>query len=411
MGTFQHQSTGSAEMKILFLSFYYYPDLCAGSFRATPLANELSTQLPENSEIRVITTLPNRYSSFSSDAPQHEEVGNLTITRVSLPPHKSGMLDQSKAFMKYAQAVLRETKGQRFDIVIATSSRLMTATLGAYIARRKGSKLYLDIRDIFVDTIKDVLSKRFSGLAKFLFSKFENYAIRSADKVNLVSAGFLPYFQERYPHSIYSVITNGIDDEFIKSAPHSIDVQPKEIYEVLYAGNMGEGQGLHQIIPALAKRFHGKLRFTLIGDGGRRPQLESAIKQSNCTNVELRPPIKREELIKAYQEADILFLHLNNYDAFLKVLPSKIFEYAALGKPLWAGVSGYSAKFLNDHVSNVAVFNPCDAQHAASAFSKLELRTIARTDFIDKFSRSTLTKQLASDILELADSQNLCESY
>ena len=27
-------------LRILFLTFYYRPDLCAGSFRATPLANE-----------------------------------------------------------------------------------------------------------------------------------------------------------------------------------------------------------------------------------------------------------------------------------------------------------------------------------------------------------------------------------
>ena len=53
-----------------------------------------------------------------------------------------------------------------------------------------------------------------------------------------------------------------------------------------------------------------------------------------------------KELIKKYQEADILFLHLNNYKAFLKVLPSKIFEYSATHKPICAGVSGHSKEFL-----------------------------------------------------------------
>ena len=43
---------------------------------------------------------------------------------------------------------------------------------------------------------------------------------------------------------------------------------------------------------------------------------------------------------------DVLFLHLNDYSAFRKVIPSKIFEYAATGKPIVAGVSGYAAEFL-----------------------------------------------------------------
>ena len=39
----------------------------------------------------------------------------------------------------------------------------MTAALGAWIARRKRARLYLDIRDIFVDTIGDMLPSAFAG--------------------------------------------------------------------------------------------------------------------------------------------------------------------------------------------------------------------------------------------------------
>jgi len=42
-----------------------------------------------------------------------------------------------------------------------------------------------------------------------------------------------------------------------------------------------------------------------------------------------------EDLSPSYLvvDADVLFLHLNAYKAFEKVLPSKIFEYAATGRP------------------------------------------------------------------------------
>ena len=58
-------------VRILVLSFYYQPDLCAGSFRCTALVEELKKQ--SNCEIEIITTLPNRYASFSVDAQKVEK--------------------------------------------------------------------------------------------------------------------------------------------------------------------------------------------------------------------------------------------------------------------------------------------------------------------------------------------------
>ena len=47
-----------------------------------------------------------------------------------------------------------------------------------------------------------------------------------------------------------------------------------------------------------------------------------ALAEEGVTNVELIPPLNRDRLIEAYQAANVLFLHLNDYDAFKKVLPS-----------------------------------------------------------------------------------------
>ena len=67
------------------------------------------------------------------------------------------MAGQSRAFAEFARRALEIVAERSYDLVFATSSRLMTAALGAWIARRKHAALYLDIRDMFVDTIGDVL--------------------------------------------------------------------------------------------------------------------------------------------------------------------------------------------------------------------------------------------------------------
>ncbi|OOF19770.1 glycosyltransferase WbuB [Salinivibrio sp. IB574] len=388
-------------MKVLILSFHFQPDLSAGSFRNTALVEAIQKKLPKGSEITVITTLPNRYSSFSVDAPKQETSSGLRIHRVALPSHKSGMLDQSKAFVTYARQVNKLVKGNDYDLVYASSSRLMTAALGAWVSKCKKVPLYLDIRDIFVDTIKDVLPRKLAWIMKPIFSLIERWTIRKASKVNLVSGGFLPYFQHRYPHQAFSLFTNGIDEAFIEASPEVEQPSALKIPEVIYAGNMGEGQGLHHIIPNLAKHFEEKLQFKLIGDGGRRKHLVEAIHSAGCTNVELIDPVSRGELIELYQGADVLFLHLNDYDAFKKVLPSKVFEYAALGKPVWAGVGGFAAKFIQENIDNAAIFSPCNEKEAIDVFSSLQLVTRPRSDFIACFSRTEIMKGLADDTISL----------
>lgn len=387
------------EKRILILSFYYRPDLCAGSFRTNALVEALLEQ-QDCPQIDVITTLPNRYSSFNSQAQAQENDGRLSIRRIKLPTHHSGMIDQAKAFLYFAREVSTIIKGQYYDLVYATSSRLMTAALGARIARQVDAPLYLDIRDIFVDTIKEVLPRNAALLLKPFFSLIERWTINHAVHVNLVSRGFEPYFKSRYPNQSFTYFTNGIDEDFLreKFASDFADPGGRKTISVLYAGNMGEGQGLHTVIPRLALRLGDRVRFKLIGDGGRRLLLEKAIAEMGAKNVELMVPMPREALLREYLAADVLFLHLNAYDAFKKVLPSKIFEYAALGKPIWAGVAGYAAQFIRDEITNAAIFSPCDIEHALEVFEQLIVHDSPRYAFSQKFSRKHIMRTMAADV-------------
>jgi len=105
-------------------------------------------------------------------------------------------------------------------VVFATSSRLFTAFLGAVIARMKSARLYLDIRDIFTDTMKSLLSPPVSWIVLPIFLLVERFTISKADKVNLVSEGFREYFNNIAPEKEFSFFTNGIDEEFVGVSFH-----------------------------------------------------------------------------------------------------------------------------------------------------------------------------------------------
>ena len=277
----------------------------------------------------------------------------------------------------------------------------MTAVLATLIAKQCKALLYLDIRDLFNDTMKGVLSNHPLRFVLPVFSLLEKWTFNSAKKINLISGGFLPYARTVAPNTTFSVFTHGVDDLFL--GQNFQTEKPNQKTKILYAGNIGQGQGLENIVPRAAKSLEGSAEFILIGDGGRRASLEKTAQKLKLQNLKLLNPMGRDKLLEHYKGSDILLLHLNDFEALHKVLPSKIFEYAATGKPILAGVSGYAADFLSRNVDGTEIFIPNDINAMEKCFEKI-IRgpsIFDRTEFCEKFLRSKIARDIAFDITHI----------
>jgi hypothetical protein len=227
----------------------------------------------------------------------------------------------------------------------------------------------------------------------------EKFTINSAREVNLVSEGFKDYFSEKYPNKKFTYYSNGVDDEiFSYDLVHGNRIN-RPIKKILYVGNVGDAQALDSIIPDLAFRLTDSFHFNIIGSGSGLVKLQKRLQKLAVSNVTIFPLMPREMLIERYREADILFLHIKKHPAFERVLPSKIFEYGAIGLPILAGVSGYSKKFLSSEVQRSATFEPEDVESAINILTHLDLAVKQRVTFIKKFSRATISNNFASSIL------------
>ena len=399
-------------MRVLIVSFYYPPDLSAGSFRTGALVKRLLQKLGPEDTVHVLTTAPNRYSTFQSDAPKDESQDRLTIERIELSAHEGGLKDQLVAFFGFARQVLKGVASERADVVYATSSRLGTAALGALVARRLRARLHLDIRDLFPENMSNMLRGPTRMLVPVL-GFLEKWALRAADQISIVSPGFHDYVMARKPRSVPLLRTNGIDEEFLGPDFKGGGGQPPVI---LYAGNIGDGQGLSRVVPEAARLLHCRFRFRIIGDGGRRSELEreiSSLEQrlGHKLDIEIMAPMKRAQLIEQYTLADVLLVHLNDYPAFRLVIPSKLFEYGATGKPILAGLAGVSADFVLQHIENAFLFEPCDAEGLAVGVDRLTIGHTERAEFIDKFNRTNILDCLADDIIALGQRTSSDEDH
>ncbi len=393
--------------RILFLTFYFRPDLCAGSFRNSPLLDELSRQT-KNDDVRidVFTTIPNRYASFNSSYENIEEFDNVRIERIDVPPHQSGMKDQALSFRKYYFETIKKTKNTSYDLVYTSSSRFFTSWLGYKIAKRNKCPLFVDVRDIFSETIGNISQN--PVLKTFVppfISQLEKRVYSYASHINLISEGFKNSFQD-ITTATFSYFTHGVDPVFMEKPKVEPPPNPSDKKKILYAGNVGEGQGLHKIIPDVAENLQDKYEIEIIGDGGAMGKLESALSEKQVNNVVLTNPVKRKKLVEKYYQSDILFIHLNDFDIFKKVLPSKIFELAVIGKPVLAGVSGYAKEFLQKHVPQSFIFKPGDVNGMLKQIKNIEqdnseFNAGQNQKFAESFSREEINEKMAKSIIKL----------
>ncbi|AIG02142.1 putative glycosyltransferase [Pseudomonas fluorescens] len=384
-------------VRILLLSFYYPPDLAG--FRIEAIVNALLAQSACDVQIDLVTTSANRYASQYTPSQCDPPRPGLTITRIVLPRHNNGLIDQAYGFCVYANGVRRAIKHKEYDLILGSSSRLMTAALASAIARSRKTPLYLDIRDIFVDVLPELFPGLPGKVLTIIFTRVERLTVTQASRVNLISPGFLAYFKERYPGKTFSTYTNGVDELFVQPLPQDHHCPAERRLKIVYAGNIGAGQGLEKIIPPLAERLADRACFYIIGYGSTLHTLRDALRSRRVTNVTLIAPTPRAQLLHYYRQADVLFLHLNTFKAFLKVIPSKLFEYAATGKPILAGLDGYSKHFAITHIANASVFVPADLESAVAALAQLRLEPTDRSAFVRDYARTTLHQRMAMDIL------------
>ncbi len=394
-------------MKILILTSSFTPDLNPGSFRMAALIKNLEKLENVGLQIDLITSVNNEFKIDRNSFSTYNVNNQLNIYKIF---YKKSNFRASKilSFMNYANFANKVASKNEYDLVFATSSKLGTAVLGSHISRKQNCKLYLDIRDLFVENIEELYKFGFIKLIVFpLLKKIEKNTINRATKINIVSGGFDSYLKKISPKISLSLYTNGIDELF-SNATFQKSKPNKQIIKILYAGNIGEGQGLEKILPEAALKLGDRVIFKVIGNGAYKERLIEEKKRLGLKNILISDPVSRNELMKEYSKSDILFLHLNNYKVFEKVIPSKIFEYGATGKPILAGVSGYPKTFISNHLPDVIFFDPTNVMQLIKRVVNFEVNEnfIDRTEFLKKFNREKIMGEMAKEIISLASNKD-----
>ena len=143
-------------------------------------------------------------------------------------------------------------------------------------------------------------------------------------------------------------------------------------FVVSFAGVIGFAQGLEVVIGAAENlRSNNDIVFVLVGDGVKKPELESAASSKKLKNVIFVPTMPVATYPQILHASDVCLVTLRQ-DLVTPVVPGKMLSIMAAGKPILASLplAGDAPKIISKFECGVAV-RPSDPRALADAIIRL----------------------------------------
>jgi glycosyltransferase involved in cell wall biosynthesis len=380
-------------MNILLLSQHYPPDLGAVAFRMEAIVNEL---IANNHKVYVLAATPNRYKDYRIN---DKYISKTDEIRIIMKNSSRSIFSRIRGFFEFYRKSLKQKKyykDKKIDIVISTTPYVLEGLAGQKIAKYLNAKHLLDVRDLWPDTPIALGKIKKHGIIAFALRVVEKKLYKKTDHIIITSPGYEQHIKNIVKNKPINVILNGIDDEFEdgfnKYCSENNNKKTNNVKTILYAGNIGIAQNLLTLIKAAIKLKDDKIKFQLIGSGTQLKEINDMIKQYNLENVEIIPPVKREELFSYYCDADAVYLQLFSSEYFNQVVPSKIFEYLLIQKPIIYGLNGVSAEILNEYDETYYVV-PDNSDNLAEKIKKMDISKTVNRD-ITSLKRNIQIKKI-----------------
>ena len=396
-------------MKILFIAHYFPPEGNAPAARAHELCR---AWVKEGHDVTVITGVPNVpngvvYEGYRNRWRQVEEIDGIRAVRVMtyIAPN-SGTTRRILNYISFmVTGVFAGLRVDRPDVVIATSPQFFCGWAGAIVGWLRRLPFILEIRDIWPESIVAVGAMRRGRCIRILeWLELKLYA--AALHIVTVGDGYRRVLLTRgVPDERISVITNGVDLARFTAKPGSGTAvrdrhAPGAGFVCSYVGTIGMASGLDVVLRAagqLKAAGHTEFRFLLVGDGATRAALQRQAEEEGLDTIVFTGRVPRDEVPTYLAASDACLIHLKNTETFRTVLPSKLFEAAAMGCPIVLGVAGDAAELLTKAGGGICI-EPENADQLVAALEEVAadpalasaLGEAGRTYIAEHFDRDKL---------------------
>ena len=272
-------------------------------------------------------------------------------------------------------------------------------------AKIKRTKVFIEIRDMWVDSIKELNLSKSKFLINILYF-LERTMLKNANKILCVTESIKK-----------EIIKKGISENKVLLRPNGFTKQnqknknfdnkfkvKKNYINILFYGTIGLSQDFNIILKA-AKYFEKEVNFYIIGNGSQINQIINQVKTYKVKNIIIKQLNEKKLNNNIYKKFDFGLSSLKNKKVFKTVIPSKLYDYSANKLPIFfIGPKGdafklikefslgvYSKPELKDVVKNIKIMIKNKKK-----IKNLFIKKNKKFKFI--FNRENVAKNILNDI-------------
>jgi len=374
--------------EILIVSNYYPPEKGAAANRIEQLALKLHQN---NYRVSVVCPLGNYpkgelFSEYKGKFSVTENRDNITVKRLWIYPSVSknifvrilSVLSFSLCLLGYL--LFRKTPKK----VVVQSPPLLLSFLSVLVLSLKNKKIILNISDLWPMAAIELEALRAGSFSHKVSLFMERFIYKKATVIIGQSEEILTHVKTLFPEKKAFLYRN-FPDHKSEFTLKTIENEPIKLF---FAGLLGIAQGVCELCQQIDLKDLN-IELHLFGDGAEKAAIESLIADGKNPKIVYHGMMDRKALHETLQTFDIALVPLKT--RIYGSVPSKIFEYTALGFPVlyfgggegetiveenqlgWvAAVGNFEA--LNEKLVAIAQLNKADlALMKTNVFNKAQL--------------------------------------
>ncbi|MCA9108375.1 MAG: glycosyltransferase [Planctomycetaceae bacterium] len=390
---------------------------------SVPLFDEsLLNDIPEDTLIRKAHTLEPDYSHKVSTTPAAGSESRLSgwksRVKTSVKWVAKAVLQPEAQILWYPAAVkagvqlLREVP---HDVIVATGPPFTNLLVGAALSRKTGVPLILDYRDEWVIN-SEYLENRLTGnMARWVQKQMQSRADRAASAIIATTpssaSAIHQLAQQAGSRATATHIYNGFDQDDFSKANTSLTRDDygsgTDLFRISFAGTMWNLTSIEPFVKGVRRLCerspHLAERLEIVLAGRRAAGQEELIDQLEELPVRTvrLGYLEHAEVTRLMMTSDSLLLLLSDLPHADRVISSKVFEYMAAKRPVFAVTpEGDQCDVLREH-PGATICQPSDVDGIANALAdRIEEHRVGAVpdgltwDF-SQFDRKTQAGQLA----------------
>ena len=320
------------------------------------------------------------------------ENSNITLIRPSMIKFSS--FDMISILYFHSREIKRQILEFKPDVIIAFG------ILNAYIGLHYAKKNSIPFVYYLLDHLHRLLPNR--NLQK-IAKQFEKMNIMNADRILVLNKGLKDYAIDMGGNiNKVSIVTSGIDNDKFNPQVNGSSIRErygikKDDVLLFFMGWIYDFSGMKEVAESLSTTNSEKIKLMIVGDGDLYKLLLKMKSERHLDGkLILTGKIPFNEVPEHIAAADICLLPAYKNEIMMNIVPIKIYEYMAMGKPVIAtNLPGIQKEFGLDSGINY-IENSNDALEKSICLNKtnkIKAEGVKAHSYVHDLSWDSITDQ------------------